>query len=186
MNELTQVLSDATAAIADTYFHLRLDGGSPVYRERVYCYELYHQMRSRWPEGTSYILNGEVDKAAHPILRRLGADHVKPDLLVHRPGYMSGNFAVIEVKSSDAPTIGIKKDLKNLSLFIKTVGYKRAIYLIYGYGADDTKIEQIRRIAGEICEMAPIELWTHQQANIKAIFRDVVGCNNLQPNNQAT
>lgn len=168
MKELTQILSEATASIESTYFHLQLDGGDPIYRERVYCYELYHQMRTRWPRESIFILNGEVDKAAHPILRKLGADHVKPDLLVHQPGFMSGNHAVIEVKSSDASPKGIKKDIENLSLFIKAVGYKRAIYLIYGYGADETKIEQIKRIANELQEIASIEIWVHQQAKRSA------------------
>jgi hypothetical protein len=33
--------------------------------ERVYYYELYHQMRRRWPEPdhSPYWLNGEIDKA---------------------------------------------------------------------------------------------------------------------------
>jgi hypothetical protein len=46
MDELTGILAAATAAIEPGYFRLNIDGGSPVYRERVYCYELYHQMRS--------------------------------------------------------------------------------------------------------------------------------------------
>lgn len=174
MHKLTQILSDATAAINHNYFHLQIDGGDPVYRERVYCYELYHQMRLLWPDESSYFLNGEVDKAGHRILQGLGADHVKPDLLVHQPGEMSGNHAVIEVKSSEARPEGIKKDLENLSLFVNTVGYKRAIYLIYGYGADEIKIEQIKRMAAEIRGLAPIELWIHQQVNNKAFLRSIL------------
>ena len=46
MNELSDVLADATRSIEAEYFHLSIDGGGPVYRERVYCYELYHQMRN--------------------------------------------------------------------------------------------------------------------------------------------
>jgi hypothetical protein len=175
MNELSQIISDATGAIDNSYFRLQLDGGDPVYRERVYCYELYHQMRLRWPENTTYVLNGEVDKAAHPILCRLSADHVKPDLLVHRPGYMSGNHAIIEVKPSNASSRGIKKDIESLSLFIKTVGYQRAIYLIYGNDAGETKIEQIRRIAGNIEDIASIELWIHQHANRCAFHFATIG-----------
>lgn len=71
MDELTRILKDATAGIGQGYFHLNVDGGNPIYRERVYCYELYHQMRLRWPADTEYCLNGEIDKAAHPILRTL-------------------------------------------------------------------------------------------------------------------
>lgn len=175
MNQLTQILSEATSAVNNGYFHLHVDGGGPVYRERVYCYELYHQMRLRWPDDSQYYLNGEVDKTAHPILCRLGAGRVKPDLLVHQPGYMTGNHAVIEVKSSKAPVSGIKKDLKNLSLFVDTVGYKRAIYLIYGFGANDDMLLQVQRIAEEIEQLAPIELWIHSHVNQSAIHCATVG-----------
>ena len=98
MNELTGILQVATASVEAMYFHLNIDGGDPVFRERVYCYELYHKMRSNWPSQSRYFLNGELDKSAHPILRELGADHAKPDLLVHTPGYMAGNYAIIDVK----------------------------------------------------------------------------------------
>jgi hypothetical protein len=147
MNELTEILSNATGAIKHSYFHLDIDGGDPVYRERVYCYELYHQMRLCWPVGCEFYLNGEIDKAAHPILQKLGADHVKPDLLVHRPGYMSGNHAIIEVKKGEAPNNGIYKDLSTLDLFVRTVGYKRAIYLFFGYKADKNLITKVKAIA---------------------------------------
>lgn len=44
MQELPDLLIRATKAIEGGYFHLALAGGTPVYRERVYCYELYHQL----------------------------------------------------------------------------------------------------------------------------------------------
>lgn len=161
MNELTEVILEATAAIPEGYFHLQIDGGDPIYRERVYCYELYHQMRLRWPGATEFYLNGEIDKAAHPKLRELGADHVKPDLLVHRPGYMSGNHAAIEVKSSEASRQAIRKDLQNLALFRNHVGYQRAIYLIYGYQASQV-IERALRVAQELEDFPEIEFWLHE------------------------
>ena len=126
MNELTRILQEATAAIAPEYFRLPIDGGGPVYRERVYCYELYHQMRLRWPERGPFMLNGEVDKIAHPILSTLGADYAKPDLLVHGPGDMGRNHAIIEVKSQAADRSGVRKDLNTLSLFRTDVRYERA------------------------------------------------------------
>lgn len=39
-------------------------------------------MRKLWPEGSPFVLNGEVDKRAHPILGRLGADGVTLDFLI--------------------------------------------------------------------------------------------------------
>lgn len=83
MHQLTELLQRATANVPAQYFQVTLDGGDPIYRERVYCYELYHQLRCQWPTDTPFNLNGELDKAAHPILRELDADYAKPDFLIH-------------------------------------------------------------------------------------------------------
>jgi hypothetical protein len=160
MDELSEILEAATAAVDWPYFQLNIDGGDPVFRERVYCYELYHQIRNRWPDTTKYIINGEIDKRAHPILKKLGADHAKPDLLVHTPGAMSGNYAIIEVKHS-LTTAGVRKDLQTLDLFVREVGYQRAIYLIYGPEASIDGVARIEAIANEFAELLPIEIWVH-------------------------
>ena len=160
MEELTEILQAATAAIPEGYFRLRIDGGDPIYRERVYCYELYHQMRLLWPADTPFYLNGEIDKAAHPILTDLGAAFAKPDLLVHQPGYMTGNHAVIEVKPDTAKTDGIRADLDKLSLFVGTVGYQRAIYLVYGDDAEAAAVRIADQAEGRAATSL-IELWLH-------------------------
>ena len=66
MDGFDNVLAGAAAALAPEYFLLPVHRANPVYRERVYCYELYHQMRCRWPERCAFILNGELDKQQHP------------------------------------------------------------------------------------------------------------------------
>ena len=162
MNELSEILRVATAGIERPYFHLNIDGGDTVFRERVYCYELYHQMRTNWPDRTKFFLNGEIDKAAHPILRQLGADRAKPDLLVHTPGDMTGNYAIIEVKHSTEKA-GVLKDLETLNLFVRKVGYQRAIYLIYGYEANAEGVKKIDKFANEFEELVPIEIWLHHE-----------------------
>lgn len=121
MDQFSDIFASATAAVSAEYFYLPYDGGDGVYRERVYCYELYHQLRSRWPKDTTYRLTGEVDKASHPILAEFGADRMKPDLLVHRPGYME-NYAIVEVKSAPPSAAGLRKDLATLSLFTSRAG----------------------------------------------------------------
>ena len=168
MHELSELLARATAAVESGYFHLSLAGANPVYRERVYCYELYHQLRVVWPDNSHYRLNGEVDKAAHPILKFMGVGRAKPDLLVHRPGYMEGNNTIIEVKSSSAAKRGIKKDLNTLGRFRTVVGYERGIYLIYGADAPRTA-EWVRHIAQEPGGLPPIELWVHKTAGQAAV-----------------
>ena len=176
MDDLSQIIHQATSSIDEMYFQLRIDGGDPIYRERVYCYELYHQMRLSWPNGCEYYLNGEIDKAAHPILRELGADNAKPDFLVHRPGNMGGNYAIIEVKHIDAQRRGILKDIETLSMFINTVGYKRAIYLFYGYEEPEVIIRKVQDVLEEVkFELAPVELWLHNNFCTEARHIDTIG-----------
>ena len=171
MEELTEIIEEATAGVNEKYFLLDIDGGDPIYRELVYCYELYHQMRCRWPKDTKFYLNGEVDKRAHPILKELEVDNVRPDLLVHRPGCMEYNHAIIEVKPSKVNKNGsiekktkcnIRKDLKTLSRFTSEAGYQRAIYLVYGYEADSFA-EHVEEIAARFEGLEPIELWLHKE-----------------------
>jgi hypothetical protein len=161
MDELSPVLAEATQAIEPGYFRLAIDGGDPVYRERVYCYELYHQMRLRWPQNCPFYLNGEIDKAAHPILSNLGAGQAKPDLLIHQPGYMNGNHAIIEVKCTRARNKGIRKDIETVALFLGRVGYQRGIYLIYGDEFDRSFMDRIFAAAVEIGQLPEIEIWLH-------------------------
>lgn len=164
MQELNNILETATAAVATEYFHLNVDGGDRVYRERVYCYELYHQMRCLWPEQTLFRLNGEIDKAAHPVLAGLGAAGARPDFLVHQPGTMAGNHAIIEVKSSVAQHAGIAADLSKLALFVQRVGYQRALYLVYGSVANERMCDRIARTARAIRDLPSIEVWFHNNA----------------------
>lgn len=168
MEQLDDILAQATRGITRDYFYLKLDGGDPVYRERVYCYELYHQMRMRWPAQTPFYLNGEVDKARHPKMIALREHFPKPDLLVHRPGYMEGNFAVIEVKCERAAKAGIAKDLDTLSFFLTEFGYQRAVYLIYGEGAMGT-VAQAMEIAKETAAVGSIEFWVHTAPDTAAV-----------------
>lgn len=172
MNEFDAIISEATAAIAEKYFMLPIYGGPPVYRERVYCYELYHQMRNRWPDeqATSYTLNGEVDKCAHVELEKLGVNGQKPDLLVHGPGDMGKNFAIIEVKHVAATPEGLRKDLRSLTIFRDQVGYQRAIYLIYGKAEMAAIAERVKREAAAVGASNDIELWLHVAVGKPAIF----------------
>jgi len=130
-------------------------------RERVYCYELYHQMRCHWPDEEGYTLNGELDKAAHPVLSGLGLGKLKPDFLVHRPGDMRGNHAVIEVKCSNARMQGLNKDIETLTRFRRAAGYKRAILLVFGASAE-RRINQVNTVAANLRDLPTIELWVHK------------------------
>lgn len=134
VDRFLDALMAATAGVPAHYFQLPVAAegqAEVVYRERVYCYELYHQLRNvldceRLAEG--YALNGEIDKQGHPIIRPSA-----PDLLFHVPGHMSQNLVIVEVKPINAKPKGIRKDVKNLTYFVSAaVGYQRGVLLVYG------------------------------------------------------
>lgn len=166
MKEFDEVLSAATARVGPEFFLLPIAGQLAAYRERVYCYELYHQMRCLWPGGP-YTLNGEVDKSGHRKLREVNADRCKPDLLVHVPGNMEGNFAVIEVKSCNASTRGLRKDLETLKLFSRDVGYQRSVYLIYGFKSAAAVAKVYQQLADDA--FPELEVWLHHEPGSGAV-----------------
>ena len=89
------------------YFQLPTAGAEEaIYRERVYCYELYHQLRvllQGEEDLARYALSGEIDKRGHQIIRPC-----IPDLVFHAPGRMD-NMVVLEVKPINGELKGIQK-----------------------------------------------------------------------------
>lgn len=126
-------LEIAGARIDAHYFQVRVSGAEePIYRERAYCYELYHQLRVALGDNFEYKLDGELDKKNHPILAGLGAR--KPDFVVHVPGEMPRNLVVIEVKPVVTKKSLLEKDLCKLMKFLEAGDYFRGIMLVYGDG----------------------------------------------------
>jgi hypothetical protein len=162
-----QLLSAATAAIQQHYFQLPVAGQEdPIYRERVYCYELYHQLRELLegdPLFDRYALCGEVDKSGHPIIRR----HV-PDFVLHVPKTMDSNLVVIEVKPINAELSGFRKDLETLAYFTSdAVGYQCGIELVYGDGA-------LENFMGEFPKDNPkLRLLWHKSPGTKAFMGEL-------------
>jgi hypothetical protein len=68
VEEFTQILRRATAAVPAEFFLLPVHESEAVLRERVYCYELYHQLRCLWPRDCVYRLNGEVRQTVASLL----------------------------------------------------------------------------------------------------------------------
>lgn len=168
MQELTAILCKATKSISTQFFQLPVAGKeNPIYRERVYCYELYHHIRALWPEDTRYSLGGEVDKSGHPLIRGSNLDRTKPDFLVHVPGDMTCNELVMEVKPINAETGGVKKDLRTLTAYRRKAYYQRAILLVYGGRQDN--LDWFRLTVGSMTtqntdgsiDLRLIELWHH-------------------------
>ncbi|MCY0899401.1 MAG: hypothetical protein OWU33_10790 [Firmicutes bacterium] len=148
-------LKQASSQIGEVYFHpkVAVPGKSPyrlrLWRERVYCYELYHQLRVSLAakEITSgmapYFIFGEMDKAGHPALK--GTRFApKPDFIFHHPGKSgsSNNVAVVEVKTilaSDNRRV-LCKSLETLCKTQKMLDYQLALIYVFGYENDDPEV----------------------------------------------
>jgi len=129
-------LDEAISRVKPEYFRVPRFKDEAAWRERAYCYELYHQLRCQLPEDFAYTLHGEIDKMGHlEIIQHFpGMKRPNPDFVLHKPGKMGPgeNLAVIEVKRSGASLGSIKQDLWKIRKFVDKVGYKHGIMLLFG------------------------------------------------------
>lgn len=129
-------LDTATEELQQSYFQVQRYGMEPAWRERAYCYELYHLLRCHLPEDFPFTLHGEIDKAGHEdITRHFGRrKRPNPDFIVHTPGGRgkTANLVIIEVKRSEAEIKEIKEDLWKLRKFLKKVEYQHGVMLFFG------------------------------------------------------
>ena len=160
--DFSDILKESTRKIDENYFKTKIIRNNcmvGVYRERVYCYELYHQMRGAWPTDSTLILCAEFDKSGSQLFSGSTVKGVKPDFLVHVPGNMESNLVAIEVKPSTVGKPGITKDLDKLSKLLNEIKYKIGVYLIYGYEA---KIKAKLAISLLSSNQKNIQIWFHE------------------------
>lgn len=178
-DKIVDLVKNSTEAVGGGYFQLEIEDSDSVYRERVYCYELYHQMRCVWGDGTDLIINGEVDKTKHPSFDGTALRRTKPDFLIHRPGCGNENHTVIEVKKVDASDSQFGGDIRKLNDYIELAGYKQAFYLFFGSeeGAGGDVSERVRNAAkGVDFGEKKIQLWHHKEAGKPAeLLGDLTG-----------
>lgn len=117
-------LEQATQAIGAPYFLLPIAGRDrPIKRERVYCYELFHQLRLALRDS-QLTLTGEPDKRGHPDF-----PPINPDFILHTPGGHEENTAAVEVECR----VGLEhliKDLRNLKA-MRERGYGTLVLLLF-------------------------------------------------------
>jgi hypothetical protein len=167
MDGFDDIFREATANISREYFLLPVVWSPSIYRERVYCYELYHQLRRHWPEETTpYRLNGEIDKRGHPYFTEDDWSP-KPDLLVPVPG-SHNNYAVIEVKTADnLRNREVLKDIDTLTRFINEAGYARGIHLVFGASATET-LDLLSRAKIDPDRLGRLEFWGQPEPRVAA------------------
>lgn len=99
-----------------------------IKRERVFCYELYHQMRTLQNEFLSpeISINGEPDKRGHEKF-----DGENPDFIIHHCGTMKHNILAIEVKCEFNYSY-IHKDFIKLRNLVLTKEYQNGLFIFFG------------------------------------------------------
>ena len=143
IDDFLKLLASATKDVLPHYFDVPVAGqDGPIYRERVYCYELYHQLRlllEKDEQLRRFVLAGEIDKSGHPIIRRF-----KPDFILHWPGEMEFNLVVMEVKPASAYVGQVEVDIDKLEYVLSDdPRYQLGIELVFGGTETDiVKFEQ--------------------------------------------
>ena len=109
LQQYIELIKEALGNIVKKYFTIKFEGiGKEKIRERVFCYELYHQIRKLLDDSGELdvsgglLLNGEIDKSGNPKFKS-----ENPDFVLHRPGTCN-NVIVVEVKGN-LNKRGIKK-----------------------------------------------------------------------------
>lgn len=121
---ILEALTTATRQIGNEHFLLPIAHvNHPIKRERVYCYELYHQLRMALHDSP-LTLTGEPDKRGHPDF-----PNINPDFILHSPGRHTNNKAVVEVECRLTKT-HLAKDLKNLKI-MRSKGYQTLVLLLF-------------------------------------------------------
>jgi hypothetical protein len=139
---ILQALTDASRQISAAYFLLSVAyKDRPIKRERVYCYELYHQLRVALRD-TPLTLTGEPDKRGHTDFTD---KQPNPDFILHTPGHHEDNTAVIEVECR-LDQEHLTKDLKTLKL-MKGKGYHVLVLLLFS--APRVPWQRLERAAAE-------------------------------------
>ena len=139
LDEFLVILNQSCKRIESEFFYLRQHDQDPVYRERVYSYELYHQLRIAIATNINLkhlSINGEVDKSG-----RRGFNKEKPDLILHLPESMEENIAVIEIKTANGTKY--KKANNTLRDFTNIHKYEGGIFLTFGSILKDSYTQRL-------------------------------------------
>lgn len=147
MRKYIDIIKDALNSVGNEYYLIPTTyNPEGIVRERVFCYELYHQIRKIQEEKNDEFplyLSAEIDKSGH--VQFLSEHRINPDFIIHKPGNMELNTIIVEVKGIIRSDDGIKKDLTNISVFIEKYNYKQGIFILYNHNKKEFKDYFIER-----------------------------------------
>lgn len=138
MTKYIKLIGKALDNISNDYYRLKTTyEPSGIVRERVFCYELYHQIRIHMGGTDKIFLNGEIDKRGHVSFSR--EDQKNPDFVFHIPGINEGDTLVVEVKGKIGGSYNnyIIEDLKTIAIFINKYKYTGGVFILYNHNLEE-------------------------------------------------
>ncbi len=160
--DIEGLLKCATKGIAAEWFSITNSDERNKFKERVYCYELYHQLRLL-DCGNELLWQCEVDKSRRPEFKR-----EKPDFILHVPN-SEVNHLVMEVKTSESDSRGWKKDVETLIRFLDDHRYKKAYFLIFGGRNPSLRLQNLGSVnSSRQTSVSKIEVWWHKNSEEEA------------------
>jgi len=142
VRQYVDLIKTALSQIGSDYFKVKTTyKKSGIVRERVFCYEFYHQIRKIMTDS-DLKLNSEIDKRGHPDFAPGGWKN--PDFVIHTPGTNENNTFIIEVKGKLEPK-KIGEDIKKIITFIEEYQYTAGVFVLYNHS-----LERLKQRAGHV------------------------------------
>jgi hypothetical protein len=162
--ECVKTLQKAILAVAPSYFRVEMPDGNSQYGERIFAYELYHQMRIHFPSEHGK-LHGEYRKGLRHVPELEDHRTYIPDLILHQSGTIDSNLLAIEIKTSAKLNIAdLLDDIKKLEYYTnpRKLNFKMGVMIVTNFSIldachkDTPKMKQV----AEIVRRAPrIAIW---------------------------
>jgi hypothetical protein len=152
VNKCIKFLKVALCKVEPGFFRLATTyEPNGIVRERVFCYELYHQVRLTMGQDRTLSLNGEIDKRGHS--KFAPEDQKNPDFVFHIPGEFETNTLIVEVKGRlDGPD-DIEKDFETILTFVRKYQYKAGVFILYNHSFAEFQQEMGNRLE-DLCKQS--------------------------------
>jgi len=167
LNEAMNMLKIALSKVPKDFHKIKMNKDEERYRERIFCYELYHRFRCLMKNDNDIIfhditLHGELDKKGNK-----NYNGEIPDFVLHSPGDNDRNLFIVEVKVN--PEGDIEGDLKKLIEFVGHHKYQHGVLICVTDGNNKEKyIENISKSWSEISCLCKKDV----QSKISVLIKD--------------
>ena len=133
IEELIMLIGEATKQVTEDY--LRVENKYPlsqIVREKVFCYELYQQLRNKLGVSDEMTVNySEYDKE-RPWEYMGKAGYINSDFVFHVPGSKPDEIIIMEVEGLINKD-GIFKDFSKIQSFVSKDHYGAGVFLLYNH-----------------------------------------------------